>query len=168
MTAEREEALKQFFDHQRGLERSPGDAVALATEPLLILAEELEIAGELGDAADMGARGDREGSIHEAAIALGRACIDALYGLFLSGAVETPRLREAALQDHAPPLDDAWQSAHNPFIELAHIAMAQRKQLEQLRDQPNQLYRRLYDSVALAADIAAWTAWTQLGPPNPR
>lgn len=104
MTTERNEAIARFFEDQGGLQRTPGDAAALATERLDVLAQELETAGELGEDADQGARGDREGSIHATAIALGRSCVDALNGLVVSGAINMPGLTQARLEAEAPPL----------------------------------------------------------------
>lgn len=162
MTAERREVVARFFEDQRAAARTPGDAVAEVSERLRLLHEELEIAGELGLDADAGARADREGLIHEASIALGHTCVDAMNGLIASEAVSMPILRQAAVETEAPPLDDAWQRAHNPFMALVEIAASQQERLAGLSDQPNQLYRHLHDSLALAADVATWTAWTRL------
>jgi hypothetical protein len=161
MSHERDLALDEFFNAPSGRARSTGDAVALATDALKRLEEDLEIAGELDQDADTGARGDAEDRIHQAAIALGWACIDGLRGLVISGAVDLVSPRRAATDADAPPLDDAWQGGHNPFMALAQVASAQRESLGKLGDQPNQVYQHLHDAVALAADVAAWTSWTQ-------
>lgn len=163
MTAEREDAISKFFEEQRSLERTAGDAAALAIEKLQYLEEELRIASAFADDSGLGARADREALIYEAAVSLGRACVDGLSGLTASGAVNEPILRTAAVQVFAPPLDDEWQTADNPFVALTEIADSQKKKIEGLREKPNQLYRFLFDAVALAADVATWTTWTQLG-----
>jgi hypothetical protein len=160
---ERDDAIFRFFDDQRGQERTAGDAAALVAERLQRLAEELEVAGELGEDADRGARADREATIHDAALSLGRACVDALNGLVVSGAVDMVVLRPAAVPAEAPAIDASWQRTSNPFMALVEISMTQQRQIETLRDQPDRLYRLLLNgSLALAADVAAWTMWTQL------
>ena len=167
MTAERGAALEQFFEHPRGLARSPKDAVALAVEGCLSLEEHLEVAGELGEDADQGARAEAEDRIYEAAVALGKVCIDGLQGLVVSGAVNTVAPRLAAMPEEAPPLDDAWRKVHNPSMALVAISSDQRDRLAGLTEQPNQLFRHLHDLIALAADVATWTAWTQWARQSP-
>ena len=162
MSAERNQVVLSFFEGQRGLERTAEDAVALVAERLHALSDELELAGKLGDDANPGARADRESAIREAALALGRACVDALNGLVVSGVVNMTVLRPTAVEADAPPLADAWTRAHNPFMALVEITTSQLQQIEPLHNQPNRLYRLLlHESLALAADIAAWSAWTQ-------
>jgi hypothetical protein len=168
MTVERAAAFDQFFEEPFARERSAGDASALASDGLGILEEALKVAGDLGEEADPGARADLEGQIYLAAISLGKACLDGIYGLALSDAIDVVSPRRIAVEEDASPLDDGWQEADNPFIGLAQICSEQNGRLQSLREQPNQLYRRLHESMALAADIAAWTAWTQISPdPDP-
>jgi hypothetical protein len=164
MTAEREAAFDQFFEQSFGRERSPGDAFALAHDGLTRLEEELTAAGALGEAAKQGARADLEGQIHHAAISLGKGCLDGIYGLALTDAIDVVIPRRLAIENDAAPLDVSWQKADSPFGALAKICAEQDTRLRALREQPNQLYRRLHESVALAADVAAWTAWTQISP----
>jgi hypothetical protein len=49
MTEERDVALDKIFEAGRGLARSPGDAIAMATDALTRLEAALAAAGRLGD-----------------------------------------------------------------------------------------------------------------------
>ncbi|MGN6587170.1 MAG: hypothetical protein ACTHKT_06810 [Solirubrobacterales bacterium] len=164
MAPEREAAFDQFFKQPFGRQRSPRDAFALAHDGLTRLEEELKAAGALGQAAEQGARADLEAQIHHAAISLGKGCLDGIYGLALTDPIDVVNPRRIAIENDAAPLDVSWQEADSPFAALAKICAEQDARLQALREQPNQLYRRLHESVALAADVAAWTAWTQISP----
>ncbi len=88
--------------------------------------------------------------------------MDALNGLAVSGAVDMVALRPAAVPAEAPSIDAGWQQTPNPFMALVEISMTQQRQIETLCDQPNRLYRLLLsEPLALAADVAGWTMWTQ-------
>ncbi len=164
MSEERDQALEAFLRGTTGRERSAGDVVVMISEALEHLEELLETAGQLDEDAELAARTDAGAAVFDAAIALGRTCVDSLNGLVISGQVRgvvAPRL--AAVAAYAAPLDDGWQHSANPYQSLATVAIAQRGRIAGLAGEPNQLYRRLHEAIALAADVAAWNTWTQLG-----
>jgi hypothetical protein len=130
-------------------------------ERLERLADSLQRAGLTEAGADFAERRDASAQVLEAATSLGKDCVDALAGLVLSGAVEQIAPRQATISADAPPLLADWQVSEEPHRSLAAIAEAQRQRLLGLSEQPNQIYRRLHESVALAADVAAWTSWSQ-------
>lgn len=163
VTAERSDVLDRFFDRPTGRARSAADAAALAREHLEALEDELSDVGILDEDIELGQRGDVEARVYEAAISLGQAVIDGLTGMVISDLITdhvSPRRSE--LEHEAPPLDESWQQTDNPAKALAGRAAAQRERLDPLEGQPNQLFRRLYETVALAADAGEWTAWTQV------
>jgi hypothetical protein len=140
--------------------------VVLVSESLEQLEESLEDAGDLDEDVDLGTRAEVDAALFEAASGLGKSCVDALAGLVISGAIDCVAPRLAAVSEDSPPLEDAWQRSASPYRSLAAVALAQRERLAGLAGQP-QLYRHLHESISLAADVAAWTTWTQVGDNQP-
>lgn len=81
-------------------------------------------------------------------------------GMVIAGDVDTvsPRSEDQGFD----PLDDAWQRGGAPYLSAQRIVEGQQERAEKLRTQPNQLYRRLGEAVAFAADLAGWAAWVDL------
>jgi hypothetical protein len=159
VSEERDAALDRFFEGAAS-ERSSGDAVAQVAEALEALTAALATGSALGDEYGTPTRKEADRAVRVAAFVLGKAAVDALRGLVLSGvAAETVMLRRAAMDHDAPPLDASWRQQADRYSTLATMAATQKERLTRLAQEPNQLYRGLHDSVALAADAAAWTAW---------
>lgn len=154
----RTRALDRIFGQQTGRTRTAEAAAISAAEALDRLVAALDIGDRLGD--DYGeARAQIDTTLYESALALGYASLDGMQGMVHASAVDhatpMPRRHDRAFD----ALDDAWQQSGSPYREARSMAEALRSQLVDLTKQPNQLFRRLAESVALAADLAAWTSW---------
>jgi hypothetical protein len=154
----RDRALDHIFGQQTGRTRNAEAATISAVEALDRLVAALDAGDQLGD--DYGeARAQIDMKLYESALALGHASLDGMQGMIHSNAVDQaipmPRRHDQAFN----PLDDAWQQSGSPYREARSLAEGLRSQLVRLTKQPNQLFRRLAESVALAADLAAWTSW---------
>jgi hypothetical protein len=160
MTIERDEALEEIFATPSGRARTAGDAAQLAVDRLDGLITALERGQALGDEYGTATRRDVDLRVRDAAMALGRDALDGMRGLIMAESVNhvVPRI-----QDHAfEPLDDGWQRHGRPYEDAAKIAEEQREVTERARAQPSQLFRHLSEAVALAADLAGWSAWALL------
>lgn len=165
LSAKREVALSEIFGSPRGLKRNAKAAAALAVEALDALIAALDAGHALGE--DYGdARRQVDLAVWSCSVNLGRACVDGMQGMVHDGVVDeqTPMPREA---DGAfGPLVDAWQRGGAPYHDASVIASQQRSTLLGLSAQPNQLFRRLAESVALGADLACWASWVNEMPPR--
>lgn len=162
MTVERDQALEDIFSEASGRPRSAGDAAALAVEGLNGLIEGLKAGHELGDEYGTETRHAVDALIHNAAMRLGRDALGGMRGMVISETVEQSTVLPRAQDETFRPLDDSWQRGGSPYDDLVDVAEKQRKTLQKLAEQPNQLYRRLQETVSLAADLGGWTAWTCL------
>jgi hypothetical protein len=158
MMEEREAALEAIFETPTGRMRTSAAAAALAAEALDALVPSLEAGDHLGD--DYGpARRQVDRAIREGAMRLGCACLDGMRGMIAEGVIGESFVMPRAADGAFASLDDKWQKDGTPYRDAARIATSQKSTLEKLSAQPSQLTRRLCESVALAADLAAWTAW---------
>jgi hypothetical protein len=164
-TPERNEALESIFEESSGIARTAPDASAIADEALGRIADALKRAQDLGDA-DLAQehRYEVDRAVRDAAIEGGRECLGAMRGLAIGDQVDavSPRLDDGGFG----PLDDGWMKAGSSYGSALQLVEAQQERVKALRQQSNQLFRRLAESVAFAADLAGWTAWVDLPEAN--
>lgn len=162
MTIERDQALDEIFDGPAARKRSTADAAELAADRLEVLTAALMAGHELGDEYGTDARREADVRIREAAISIGRDALDGMRGMILACVVDPTTVMPRREDGDFAPLDDSWQKEGDPYRDAAEIAAKQRERFESQSKQPNQLYRRLAEVVALGADLGGWTAWTLL------
>ena len=154
----RDKALDRIFGQPTGRSRNAEAAAISAIEALDRLMMALDAGDQLGDEYGK-ARAHVDMNVYESAIAFGHVSVDGMQGMVHANAVDQatpmPRRHDQAFGS----LDDTWQQSESPYREAWSVAGDQRSQLIRLAKQPNQLFRRLAESVALAADLAAWASW---------
>jgi hypothetical protein len=162
MSLERDDALELFFLESSGRGRSAGDAVAIAVPLCVQLAAVLAEGAELGAEFATPKREDIDRRARNTAIALGEAAVDAMRGLIIAGAVDLSMPLPRGGDPVFAPLYASWQAEPSPYRSAVAVIERHIEALDALGDDPDGVYDRLPELVSLAADIAAWTVWTEL------